>query len=211
MEMGRSGAETERCGWEKWIVLARCINAELGLRKRRGLLGYRNHSIWLAPKGHWYPHKEKKKKPLLPAAGRCEVRKRRTKRNEGKEEEREWNRKREAALYQFIQYLKMLGANLKMLQLIVLQYRWDMRREEKKSRRAEVKQKQRILHPSEMRKREWLMEKRAKWRLAVRPTESEKRRRGTGRKRETSLNTRVISVFTSCNYGNLSAASQGQL
>lgn len=37
------------------------------------------------------------------------------------------------------------------------------------------------------------------------------RRRGTGRERETSLNACVISVFTSCNYGNLSAASQGQL
>lgn len=31
--------------------------------------------------------------------------------------------KREAALHQFTQYLKMLGANLKTLQLIVLQYR----------------------------------------------------------------------------------------
>lgn len=94
MEMGRSGAETERCGWEKWIVLARCINAELGLRKRRGLLGYRNHSIWLAPKGHWYPHKEKKKSHccLQPGAaklgreGRKGMRERKRRENETERE-----------------------------------------------------------------------------------------------------------------------------
>lgn len=37
------------------------------------------------------------------------------------------------------------------------------------------------------------------------------RTRETGTKRKTTLNACVISVFTSCNYGNLSAASQGQL
>ena len=36
-------------------------------------------------------------------------------------------------------------------------------------------------------------------------------RGGTGRKQKTSQNACVISVFTSCNYGNMSAASQGQL
>lgn len=55
---------------------------------------------------------------------------------------------RAAALHQFTQYLKMLGANLKMLQLIVLQYRRDMR--EGKSRETGGRSK---LNPTEMKNR----------------------------------------------------------